>query len=93
MERFTIRSTHKLVSVALALLMLCSSRVNAGSFLASGSTLTLDLDVASQLVTERPISYSTYTFMPVLRCSDIHGYGIHRTTATWSLASALSDST
>lgn len=61
MERFTIRSTHKLVSVALALLMLCSSRVNAGSFSASGSTLTLDLDVASQLVTVVATS-TTYTF-------------------------------
>ena len=76
MERFAIRSTHKLVSIALALLMLCSSRVNAGSFSASGSTLTLDLDVASQRVTVVATSTSTYTFIPVLRCSDINGYGI-----------------
>lgn len=76
MERFAIRSTHKLVSVALALLMLCSSRVNAGSFSASGSTLTLDLDVASQRVTVVATSTSTYRFIPVLRCSDINGYVI-----------------
>lgn len=61
MRRFSHFFSRHITWIALMLTGFCSNRLVAGSFTASGSTLTIDLDVASQLVTVVSTG-TTYTF-------------------------------
>ena len=62
LRKSTCRGLPKHISTFLVMFLLCFSNATyAGSFTASGSTLTLDLDVAGQLVTVAS-SGTTFTF-------------------------------
>ena len=61
MRRFSPLFCRHLTWIALILTGFCSTRVLAGSFTASGSNLSIDLNVAGQLVTVVSTG-TTYTF-------------------------------